>query len=170
MSDHEPVTVANFMRRLTTGWDAFNAYIDSLTEAQLTQPTDAAGWTVKDHLTHLAVWEDGMNALLRREPRHEAMGLDEATWNSGDYDAMNAVIRERYKDVSVADARQMMANAHTEFAGRVQQMTDAELMRPYDDYQPHSDQTHEIIWSFMGNTVGHYEEHQLWIEAIVRGE
>jgi len=41
-----------------------------LSKEQQLGPKDVAGWNVRDHLTHLAVWADGVAALLlRREER-----------------------------------------------------------------------------------------------------
>lgn len=48
--------------RIEQGWNEFQAYIQTLSAAQLAGPTDAAGWTAKDHIMHLAVWEDGIDA------------------------------------------------------------------------------------------------------------
>ena len=77
MSDFQ-VTTTELVSRMQKGWDDFQAYLKTLTLEQVTQPTDAAGWTVKDHIIHLATWEDGVYALLEKQPRHEQMGLDKA--------------------------------------------------------------------------------------------
>ena len=37
---------------------------------------DPAGWAVKDHLMHVAAWEDAFVARLEGRPTHEALGLD----------------------------------------------------------------------------------------------
>ena len=64
MADNPDVSTAELLSRTKLGWDSLQAYIKSLTPEQLTVPTDPAGWTVKDHLIHLAVWEDGIVAVL----------------------------------------------------------------------------------------------------------
>jgi hypothetical protein len=37
-------------------WLRLNGFVESLTPAQLTEPTDVAGWSVRDHLDHLRAW------------------------------------------------------------------------------------------------------------------
>ncbi|MBC7872040.1 MAG: hypothetical protein H7Y09_14435, partial [Chitinophagaceae bacterium] len=48
-------------------------------------------------------------------------------------------------------------------------LSDADLMRPYNYYQPESAQAAPIIDRIAGNTFGHYEEHIPWMQAIVEG-
>src|SRR5260370_42317118 len=97
MADERILSKSELISNIERGWDDFQAYLKSFTEMQLIDPTDAVGWTVKDHLGHLAVWEDSVYALLTKQPRREYMGVDRETWKSGDYDRINAVIRERYR-------------------------------------------------------------------------
>lgn len=166
MSDEIQVTPAELVRRMQQGWDEFQAYLKTLTVEQMTLPTDAAGWTVKDHLMHLAVWEDGIYALLRRQSRPERMGLDAKTWESGDYDRMNAVIQQRHHDKSLEDVLNSFQESHRRLVDHLQTLADADLMRPYRDYAPNSTTDRPVYAYIVGNTYGHYEEHLPWIDAI----
>src|SRR5260221_2531363 len=112
MSDQIEVSTQEMLRRMEQGWNNFQAYLNTLTDEQLTTLTDEVGWTVKDHLTHLAVWEDGIEALLKGQLRHERMGLDKPTLASHDYDKMNSIIRVQHKDKSLAQWRQRLTEAH----------------------------------------------------------
>jgi hypothetical protein len=50
----------------------------------------------------------------------------------------------------------------------LQQLTDADLLRTYDSFQPDDAAADDprLIWErIVGNTFGHYAEHQVWIEA-----
>ena len=60
----EPRNKAELEASIDHWWDALQAVIGRYTEAELTGPTDAAGWTVKDHLAHLAAWERSMVFLF----------------------------------------------------------------------------------------------------------
>lgn len=171
MSDE--ISVSNLLGKMQEGWDKFQAYLKTLTPEQMTQPTDAVGWTVKDHLAHLAAWEDGIAALLRKQSRRERMGLDEATWASEGFDEQNAAVREQHKNKSLDEVMRFFAEAHQRLVEAVQSLTDDDLKRSYDYYaqKPAMDESPDrmVIWSIVGNSYGHYEEHQPWIDAIAKG-
>ena len=165
--DLSQMTVSEFLQHLDAAWDELQAFIASLTPEQLTVPTDAAGWTVKDHLMHLVVWEDGINALLDGKDRREHMGVDEATWQSRDYYAINAVIQQQHKALALADVLAALQQSHNTFRKHVAAMRDADLQRPYRDFASTSENTQPIIGWLEGDSFGHYLEHIPWMQAIV---
>lgn len=167
MADLEGMSIAELLNRVDDGWDTLQAYIGSLSEAQIDGPTDAAGWTVKDHLTHLAVWENGITALLNRESRYGAMGLDRETFLSGDFDRMNEVIRQQHKDKTVSEALEMLDAVHDEFRNKLGSLTEEDIHRPYNAYAPDSTRDQGVIHWIAGDSYAHYEEHIPWMNAIV---
>lgn len=167
MNDQSEVSVPEFLGRLDAGWAELQAFITSLTPEQLTVPTDAAGWTVKDHLIHLAVWEDGMNAVLAHQNRRERMGIPAALWGGDDYDAINAVIQQQHHADTLESVLSTLDRVHTEFRSRAAALSTTDLLAPYSDYQPDSSSANPIVGSLAGNTYGHYEEHIPWMQAIV---
>ena len=62
------------------------------------------GWTVKDHLTHMAAWERSTAFLLRRQPRHEGLGVPEEVYLHAGVHKINAAIREQTADRSLDEA------------------------------------------------------------------
>ena len=163
---NSPVTKANALRFIARSWDDLQAYLATLTEAQLTQPTDAAGWTVKDHLIHLAVWEDGLRSLLAGGSQREGMGIDEATWLQGN-DPINALIQQRHRALSLADVRRVSHESHAKLLAQINTLADADLMRPYRTYDTQTDEEQPVIGWIVGNTFMHYVEHKPWMMAIV---
>jgi hypothetical protein len=163
----QPKTVEALLRNIETGWDQFNAYIDTLSEAQLTQPTDAAGWTAKDHLIHLARWEDTLNALLDRIPQWERMEFDKALWDSHDIDLQNAIVQQRNQNMPLEDVRQTHRAVHQRLISKISALSDADLQRPIRDYQPGSAASQPILRPLIADTYEAYEEHTPWIAAIV---
>lgn len=167
MSDDGHVTKAELQSRMQQGWDEFTAYLATLSPAQLTGPTDAAGWTAKDHVAHIARWEEGILAALNGQNRREAMGVSEADWESHDYDIINAGIRERDTDKSLDEVMALLRDVHGRLAARIDALTDADLERRYDSYVPGTENDRPIVGYIIGNTYEHYDEHRPWIDAIV---
>ena len=159
---------AELLERIESGFREMNQYLDSLTETQLTQPTDAAGWTAKDHVIHMAIWEDSILALLSGEAQWERMKVEREIWKQGE-NPINAVIQQRYKDMSLADVRRTFQENHQRVLDKLQSLSDEDLHRPYNDYQPKTSRTQPIILWIQGNTYEHYAAHQPWIAAIVVG-
>ena len=162
------MTRDQLLTEMEKGWNSFNAYLTTLSDTQMTMPTDAAGWTVKDHISHLAVWEEGIYALLAQQPRYEAMGITRDDLNSGDYDRINAMIRDQHKDKSLAEVMAMFREAHERLIAKVRTLSDEDLQRPYEYYQPAEDEKRPVIRWIPGNTFGHYDEHIPWIDAIAK--
>lgn len=151
-------------------WNAFQEYLKTLTDEQITGLTDAAGWTIKDHLTHLAAWEDGVYGLLTGRPRREQMDIDERTWqetwDTRDFDRINALIRQRHQHRPPAEVLAMFQDVHRRLIGKIQSMSDEDLQRPYRHFEPDSDSETPITVVITLNTSGHYDEHLPWIQAI----
>jgi uncharacterized protein (TIGR03083 family) len=166
MSDTPVMTKTEFLSALDKGWKDLQAYLHTLTPEQMTQPTDAAGWTVKDHLMHLAVWEDGMHALLQGLSRRDNMGIEKAVWDSGDFDQINAIIQQRYKELPLDEVRRTFHDVHQRFVAKMNTLSDEDLQRPYNSYQPDSKRSDPVVQPLMGNTFEHYEEHIPWMDAI----
>ncbi len=164
----DPVTSAckiNLRWHIDDQWDALMAVIDRLSDEQLTGPTDDAGWTVKDHLIHLAVWECGLNAILSRQSFASGMGFDSLDWD--DLDGINAVIQQRYSDAPLFGVLRMMNRSHKRLLDNLDTLTGDDLMRPVRDFDPDSYEWNSLMSSIVCHTFGHYDEHRPWIEAIV---
>jgi hypothetical protein len=74
-------------------WADLNTFFAGLSEAQMTTLHDGQGWTVKDHLTHIAAWEESVIFFLHGRPRHEALGIEEPLFAKASFDEINAVIQ-----------------------------------------------------------------------------
>ncbi len=161
-------TKAELLERIRESRAALERAVDQAGEAALT--TDAPnGWTGKDHLAHIAAWKTSLVALLRGEPRHEAMGLDAATYQSGDVDALNEALYDRDRTLPLADVLRGFHGTHEQVIAEVNRLSDADLYRPYADFQPDAPANRDPIINWIaGNTFGHYDEHRPAIEALAR--
>lgn len=158
--DHETL-----LREIETSWNELQGFIASLTEAQQTEPTDAAGWTVKDHLMHIAKWEEAGTARLSGTSKRESMEVAPEIWEQGD-DPINAVIQERYQDLPLHEVLEFLHQSHERMLAKLNSMTDADLRLPFSHYQPDSTYDRPIIWMIIGDTIEHYRDHLPWMAAI----
>jgi len=84
------------------------AAIDGLTDAQLTDPS-LDGWSVKDHLAHLALWDD----LRASEVTRISAGLDSAWRMAEGQDAIYSDLAYRLRrGLSLAQVRWELATSH----------------------------------------------------------
>jgi len=170
--DH-PTSVDDTLQRMDSGWLRLSAFIEGLTPAQLTRPTDAAGWTVKDHLAHLAAWERSMAYALQGRPRHEGLGVDEGTYlNDTDAEDINEAVHAASRDVPLDDVLATLRANHERMRELVAGLTDADLRRSYSSFlpnEPGKDDGQPIVARIAGNAYEHYDEHLPWMERIIAG-
>lgn len=168
-----PQTKSELLERLNQSWKKLERALEPLRDEQITSQRDRVGWSIKDHLDHLSVWEEGIAALLERKPRLTAMGLDAAATEGlgGEtlFDEMNAKIRERTKSRSLSETRTALRASREHLVRALDGLRDADLFRGYSYYQP--DETGEesskpIMDWVVNNSSGHYLEHLPWMQAI----
>ncbi len=152
--------------------EALEKTFQGLSDPQLTTP-GAEGWSIKDHLMHIAVWEQGIVALLNKQSRYGAMGLSREEWRMEypDFDKKtNALIHERTKSRSLAEVRAAFRDSHQQMLDVLARLTEDDLLKPYSHYAPEeapSDDKRPVFAWIAGNTFGHYAEHREWIQAII---
>jgi hypothetical protein len=176
MTGSDPENKDQFIEHLAQAWAELQQTLEGYTEEQMTQRTDQVGWSVKDHLGHLVTWEEGITALLRRQPRWEAMGVDvalaETRLNPLTEDELNKVMRDQMQALSLAEVRDRLRSTNEALRSQVESMDDEALLRGYSYFAP--DETGEetgrpVLGWVVGNSSGHYLEHLPWIREIAEG-
>jgi hypothetical protein len=151
------------------GWNELNGLVESLGRERLTVK-GSDGWTVKDHLDHVAAWEKSLIALLDGTDRAAAMGI--AATGDEETDAINDAIWKVHRDETPEQALAYFRDTHADLMRLLNRMSDDDLQRPYNDYQPNDprdpdDNRPALDW-VAGNTWEHYAEHIEWINQLVR--
>jgi len=168
MSHSSPKTTAEILSLVDQAWHALEDSVTRLKPAQLTDVRDPAGWAVKDHLMHVAAWEDALLARLTGRPTHEALGLDEATLGQ-DEDTENAAIFARHRHRPLTEVLDAFRASHRAIRARLAALGNEAVAGSVADIVPPSpkrDESPAAAW-IAGNTWEHYAAHQAWIQDLV---
>ncbi|HKS90833.1 MAG TPA: ClbS/DfsB family four-helix bundle protein [Tepidiformaceae bacterium] len=152
------------LQRAGEQWASLWDLIRSLPPGRLERPL-GNGWSVKEHIAHVAAWEASTAALLRGQHRGDALGVSRDMWAGHDVDAINRDIVTRAAALDWTTIQRNALATHADLVELVQSMTQDELDRPYSDYAPYDppyNETPVIAW-VSGNTWDHYDEHIGWI-------
>lgn len=153
--------------RIERGWRELEELVESLGPAGLEKKGDGQ-WAVKDHLVHIAAWELSLLGLLDGHDRLAAMGVPGA---ADDTDAINEAVWLLHRHETPEQALAFSRSSHEALMRRMRAMSDADLRRSYNHYQPNDprdpgDDRPVVEW-VAGNTYEHYAEHIGWINQLI---
>jgi hypothetical protein len=163
-------TKEDLIAQLHTSRHDLWALVETLSDADSVRLHDDQGWSVVDHLVHVAVWQNGIAALLRHQSRWDAMGLSaEEVQRAADGDALNAVLQSKFASMSAPDARQFLRTTEQALDAALAPLSTEDINKSYAFYAAEASDNATAVGAYiMGNSVEHYAEHLPWIEAIVR--
>jgi len=142
-------------------WDALQAEIAPLSDEQLLQVGVTDGWSIKDSLAHISVWErmfmSWLDALMRGERPDRPANIDEAWVN-----ATNARIHQEHRDDALDDVRAESRASHEAVLALIERLSEAELFDP--QHFPSARGRDMAPW-LRGNADEHYDEHREHIAA-----
>jgi hypothetical protein len=144
---------ADLIERIERGWMALQEHLRPLTEAQLTTPGGPDGWSVKDHLAHLAAWHRKQITAVSGRPDYEGLGIDEATYQAQETDGINAILHQRDQALSLPEVRAELEKTYRGLLTALQGLSDEEIA--------------QYRQAIAANTYEHYEEHRPWIDDIL---
>jgi uncharacterized damage-inducible protein DinB len=125
--------------------------IDGLSDELMSEPS-LDGWSVNDHLTHLALWDD----IRAGEVARISAGHDSAWRMTGDQDEVyNALAHELRLNLSGDQARWELATSRQRLLAAIEHATERGL--------------DASLYGEAGLRSGHEEEHTSWIKRW-RGE
>jgi hypothetical protein len=141
------------------------AILEQVSDEQMTNALDEGGWSIKDHLAHVAVWQRHGLALITSQPAHEAFGLDEKTYSQSSIDEINAVVHVQNKDRPLAEVLNDFRQTHDEVLTTIGRMDEGHLQ---SEIQPSGFTTkHRTIMELArGHFAGHDGDHVDAITAL----
>jgi uncharacterized protein (TIGR03083 family) len=122
-TDH--IDIAGMLDRIDIAWRDFHASYAGLSDDELMIPGVTEGWSVRDLLAHVAVWD---GEALRFLPGivAEGRGAGYDTYEGG-IDAFNRRASEEHRDQSLAGIRQELAERHEQLLAYLRSLSDAQI-------------------------------------------
>jgi hypothetical protein len=148
-------------------WASLGGAVEDLDD-DLLLVTGPEGWSVKDHMAHVAAWQLSLAALLDRRDRHRALGL--AGTGPTDFDAKNAILHRRLAGLVPDEVRALLRGSHELVLRALYGLGDDDLNLPYADFQPSDprpDRDQPVVGWVGGMAIGHVEEHVGYIQALL---
>jgi hypothetical protein len=165
----KPTNKAELIEATGASWEAFITFTDNLAPEQWTEPTDPAGWTVKDHVAHVTAWDAAVVELFRHHtPQQRTLGVSDAAWTAGGFDAMNEEIRQQTIGDAVEVIQARRDRTWTEVLAIVDGYSEADLAKPASATGLTGRDT-TLLDFFLDEFPGHYDEHRRYIQVIVTG-
>jgi hypothetical protein len=166
------ISQTELMKRIRQSFAALEAAIQQFNSDE-PSPTRSSDWAIKDHLTHVAIWEEATAELLQGLPwrkQFTVMGIEDAfarEWS--EIDKINELILHSYGRFSAAEAKRLFYNAHHRLLQALEPLSDEDLQQHYTVHSPDSKQIgrQEPIWQIIiWTTCDHFDEHAGFIRNL----
>lgn len=163
-----PRTKAELIERIDAAWNELQEGIATWTPEQLTKLHDAAGWSGKDHLAHVAMWANSILVMIRDgQSQERGVNLTREEFLA-DIDTSNEQIRQQTIDHSLDDVLELLRSVHAGLVAEVAALSEDDLRRTGDTFAEGGSVNATMLDYLNGDTWPHYAEHQRYIEEIVR--
>jgi uncharacterized damage-inducible protein DinB len=101
-----------------------------LSKEHMTGPVTEGGWTIKDHLSHIAEWQRRALAVLDGKHPCEGFQIDQATFEElEDVHALNEILFRRRRDRPLTEVVEDFRGTHQEVEQRIEKMSDSDLQQ-----------------------------------------
>lgn len=123
-----PSSKADVLANIRDARAELEASFAGLPESTLDGPKTDGGWTIKDHLSHIAEWQRRALAVLDGKHPCEGFRIDRETFDSfEDVHALNAYLHTRNRDRSLTDVIEDFRATHLMVEARVESMSQQDL-------------------------------------------
>ena len=160
--DQLPQNTTELLQQIDQDWTQLMNAVAALTVEQVITP-NADGWTVKDHLAHLAHWEQWLLRYhLNGEPAHSILEVDAEEITEFQVDQINELVRQRSRSRPLDETLHDLHETHAQVVTTLTAMPFDKLLQPR--YADEPDKGPTLNW-VIGNTYEHYQEHLALLPA-----
>ena len=147
------VTRTELRRRIHASLAAFERELSALDGGALTDPALPGGWSAKDVLAHLALWQEILLDWLAARERGEPVIELAPGYPWGEFDRVNADAHETRKAWTVEQAERAFRESTASMLAALDTLDDDALNEAWP-------RRNARVWQwFEWNTYHHYDEH-----------
>lgn len=162
-----PRNRAELLAAIQARWNACVDLIDDLTDDQWMGRTDERGWTVKDHVAHVATWENVVIEIFRvGAPQYVTLQMSEAEWATGGIEGADAMIHARKAGLSVRRVRNNRDATHARVVTILRDLPEDDVHRPFSDFGA-VDSGRSVLVEMTANLIDRYDALCAAITALV---
>lgn len=155
-----PETKTELIERIRSARRQLETALERLTPAQLTMP-GPEGWSIKDHLLHIASWQQILLGIMHGKAGHGTLGVEAEVFATLDIDEVNALLYERERQRSLEDAWRYFRDTFSAVLRELESIPEEALKRPYRVSA--SGETRPLLEAIVNNSYDHDLEHLEWI-------
>lgn len=157
------------LERIQTSRSELDRLVSSLQPSDFDLAMDD-GWAVKEHLAHIASWEEEVLAIFAGIPCHQSLGIPEDSPILTDTDAINGILRARWSQASAEGVLGHYRETHQRVLSLLQGLGDEDLASPISRFVPvpASLADQPVFGWIEGNTWEHYDEHAESIRQLLK--
>lgn len=163
-----PQRKSELIARIREGRAALDALVAGLTPEQAALSGPDGGWSVKDHLAHLAAWQcvAYLRLIGHSNHEHEVFGMDRARYEVvSNADVLNEAVYRASADRTLAEVRASFEQAYQQVLNTIASLQWDALQQLTDSHHP---QLGTLAANVAGNTYEHFTEHSAWIQRLLR--
>ncbi len=155
---------ATLLDKIRSGYAALEAQLALLNETQMTTPGTDGGWSIKDILAHIMMWQYRLLDRIGAISRNEEPALLISGVTNEQIDKLNAQFNEENKPRSLNEILSGLRTSHAQVIEAVQTMADEDLFDPQRLAWMDGDPFWHLVAS---DTYEHYQEHTESIKELV---
>jgi hypothetical protein len=150
---------------IESDWAKLEASLAGLNEQQLTQICDEHGWNIKDHLAHIAHWEEVLFMMFLGISYEESMRIP---WGKyAVFDDVNEDMRRQWADFSPTAIVNRLRRVHAQLMTKLSPLLEEDLHTPVklffsNVWLPDYEQR-DLAAFIQAHTDNHYRDHTAWI-------
>ncbi len=155
-------------QNIETEWAKLEASLADLNEQQLTQICDEHGWSIKDHLAHIAQWEEVLFMMFLEVSYEESMRIPWGRYPV--FDDVNEDMRRQWADFSPNFILKRLRRVHHHLIEKLSTLSEEDMQTPVKQFFssiwiPEYEQRNMAEFT-RAHTDTHYRDHVAWISQM----